>query len=151
MDKKPSQLKNNDYSNAKVDIKPFSDVTAFHGHICPGSAIGYKAAEAAFNELKSDRSADEELVAIIENDSCAVDAVQVVTGCTFGKGNLIFMDHGKQVYTFITRDNEDAVRVSLKSSFSVDAISPELGKLRALVNSGSALETQKSRFKKDGC
>jgi formylmethanofuran dehydrogenase subunit E len=148
MDKKPFESKNNDYSHAKVEMKPFSNVTTFHGHVCPGSAIGYKAAEAAFNELKSDRSADEELVAIVENDSCAVDAVQVVTGCTFGKGNLIFMDHGKQVYTFITRDNEDAIRVSLKSSFSVDAISPELGKLRALVNSGSASETEKAALKK---
>ncbi len=147
MDKKKPELKNNEFYNPKVKMKPFSEVTKFHGHVCPGSAIGYKAAEAALNELKSGRSTDEELVAMVENDSCAVDAIQVVTGCTFGKGNLIFIDLGKQVYTFITKDNEDATRVSLKNSFSVDAISPELGKLRALVNSGSGSETEKIALK----
>ena len=98
----------------------------FHGHICPGSAIGYKASEAGLNELKSNISQDEKIIAIVENDSCAVDAVQVITGCTFGKGNLIFMDHGKQVYTFINRTTNDAVRVSLMDSFSVDTLAPEL-------------------------
>ena len=32
-------------------MKPFSEVTKFHGHICPGSAIGYKAAEAGLTNL----------------------------------------------------------------------------------------------------
>jgi formylmethanofuran dehydrogenase subunit E len=135
------------YDNKKILLKPFSDVTEFHGHICPGSAIGYKAAEAGLNELKSNMSQDEEIVAIVENDSCAVDAVQVLTGCTFGKGNLVFLDHGKQVYTFINRATNDAVRISLKNSFSVDSLAPELGKLRARVNSGIATELEKDDMK----
>jgi hypothetical protein len=49
-----------------IVMKPFSEVTKFHGHVCPGSAIGYKAAETALNELKSDSSQDEEIVAIVE-------------------------------------------------------------------------------------
>jgi len=60
------------------------------------------------------RTYDEELVAIIENDSCAVDAIQVMTGCTFGKGNLIFKDYGKQVYTFIKRPSGEGLRISVK-------------------------------------
>jgi len=130
-------------NNQNISMKPFSEVTEFHGHICPGSAIGYKAAKAGLNELNSHISEDEEIVTIVENDSCAVDAVQVLTGCTFGKGNLLFMDHGKQVYTFINRDTKDAVRVSLKNSFSVDTMAPKLGKLRAKVNSGIATELEK--------
>jgi len=59
------------------------------------------------------RSEDEELVAIVENNSCAVDAVQVMTGCTFGKGNLIFKDYGKQVYTFIKRPSGKSLRISV--------------------------------------
>ena len=128
-------------------MKPFSEVTKFHGHVCPGSAIGYKAVEAGLNELKSEMSQDEEIIAVVENDSCAVDAVQVLTGCTFGKGNLIFKDHGKQVYTFINRKTNDAVRVSLNDSFSVDTLAPQLGKLRALVNSGVATELEKDDLK----
>ncbi len=58
-------------------------------------------------------SEDEELVAIVENDSCAVDAIQVVTGCTFGKGNLIYRDYGKQAYTFLRRPLGEAIRISI--------------------------------------
>lgn len=99
-------------------MKTFDDVVGFHGHTCPGLAFGYRVALSALKAL-GERAADEELVAIVENNSCAVDAVQVVTGCTFGKGNLIFKDYGKQVYTFIRRPSGECVRIS------VDWIFPE--------------------------
>jgi formylmethanofuran dehydrogenase subunit E len=98
----------------------FKDVIDFHGHTCPGLALGYRVALCALN-LLGDRAADEELVAIVENNSCAVDAIQVITGCTFGKGNLIFKDYGKQVYTFMRRPSgikgkkaQQAVRISVQ-------------------------------------
>lgn len=99
-------------------MKTLTDVSEFHGHMCPGLALGYRVSEFALKELGG-RAGDEELVAdefvaIVENDSCAVDAVQVMTGCTFGKGNLIFRDYGKQVYTFIKRPTGEGVRVSVK-------------------------------------
>lgn len=90
-------------------------VVDFHGHFCPGVMIGYRAALIGLERLGSARSEDEELVAIVENDSCAVDAVQVLTGATFGKGNLVYRDHGKQVFTFALRPSGRAVRVSLKA------------------------------------
>lgn len=90
----------------------FEECVRFHGHVCPGLAIGYAAAKAAQRMLGVDRSADEEVVAVVENDSCAVDAVQVVLGCTFGKGNLVFRDWGKQVFTFMDRKTGRAVRIS---------------------------------------
>jgi formylmethanofuran dehydrogenase subunit E len=83
-----------------------------NGHSCPGLALGYRVSQYALREFKG-RSEDEELVAIVENNSCAVDAVQVMTGCTFGKGNLIFRDYGKQVYTFIKRPSGKSVRISV--------------------------------------
>ncbi len=95
-------------------MKSFDDVVKFHGHSCPGLAFGYRAALAAMKEIDMENiSEDEELVAIVENNSCAVDAIQVLTGCTFGKGNLIFRDYGKQVYTFIKRPSGEAVRISV--------------------------------------
>lgn len=130
-----------------LPIKSFKEVTEFHGHVCPGSAIGYKAAEAGLNELESSASSDEEIVAIVENDSCAVDAIQVVTGCTFGKGNLIFLDHGKQVYTFYNRQTNDGVRVALKDSFSVDLLAPKLNQLRAKVHAGNATDLEREDLK----
>ena len=88
------------------------EVIQFHGHLCPGLALGYRVAKAALRELKADRPQDEELVAIVENDSCAVDAIQFITGCTFGKGNLIFRDYGKHVYTLFNRRTNQGVRIS---------------------------------------
>ena len=84
----------------------------FHGHLCPGLLIGYRAARAAALALGLGRSQDEELVAVVENDSCSVDAFQVLLGTTFGKGNLKWLDHGKQVFTVTDRGRARAVRVA---------------------------------------
>jgi formylmethanofuran dehydrogenase subunit E len=74
----------------------------FHGHLCPGLVYGYLVAKEAISLLELKRSNDEEIIAISENDSCAVDALQVLLGATAGKGNLIFKNYGKNAYTIIT-------------------------------------------------
>ena len=89
-------------------------LVAFHGHICPGLAIGYRATVAGLERLGIERAEDEELIAIVENDSCSVDAAQFLAGTTFGKGNFFFRDYGKQVFTFARRDDSHAVRVAIK-------------------------------------
>ena len=94
-------------------MKGFEEVVHFHGHVCPGLAFGFRVAQAAL-EVMGERSLDEELVAVVENRSCAVDAIQVVSGCTFGKGNLVLRDYGKQVYTFLKRPQGEGVRISVK-------------------------------------
>ena len=71
----------------------FRKCVEFHGHMCPGLAIGYSAVKAAESLMKTTASEDEELVCLVENNSCAVDAVQVLLGCTFGKGNLISVSY----------------------------------------------------------
>lgn len=131
----------------KKEIKSFEDAAEFHGHVCPGLAIGYRAAEVALDELFSGRSEDEELVCIVENDACSVDGVQFVAGCTFGKGNLIFRDHGKQVYTFILRDGSDAVRVSQKAEFAMNS-APGAPELMKKFFSGEATEEETSQYHK---
>ncbi|MDD5759266.1 MAG: FmdE family protein [Desulfobulbaceae bacterium] len=91
----------------------FAEVVQFHGHICPGLAMGFRVAVVAVRERASWRAGDEELLAIVENNSCAIDAIQMVTGCTAGKGNLVFRDYGKQVYTFIRRADGAALRLAI--------------------------------------
>lgn len=81
----------------------------FHGHSCPGLAIGIRAAEVALREVG--RSSDEEVVAVVENDNCAVDAIQFLLSCTYGKGNLIHMDYGKLAFNFYRRSDGKAIRV----------------------------------------
>jgi len=83
----------------------------FHGHECPGLAIGYRAAVTALEKLGVNRAKDEELVAIVETDACGVDAIQVIAGCSIGKGNLIYKNHGKQAFTIGNRKTGQAVRV----------------------------------------
>jgi len=138
--------------NKKRKIPGFEEAAKFHGHVCPGLTSGYIAAKAGIEKLKSERDIDEELVTIVENDACGVDAVQVLTGCTIGKGNLIYRDHAKQVFTFICRDSGKAVRVALRASFNIDDIDSKVGELRPKVTAGTATEqeTQEYRKRMDG-
>jgi formylmethanofuran dehydrogenase subunit E len=92
----------------------FQRCVEFHGHICPGLSIGFRAARAAMDWLKENRAEDEELVAIVETDACGADAIQVLTGCTFGKGNFHYRDYGKQAFTLLGRRTGRGVRVCLR-------------------------------------
>jgi len=94
-----------------MNERGFEEIVRFHGHRCPGLAIGYRMTQAALRALDAERAADEEIVAIVENDACGVDAVQVLAGCTFGKGNLVFRDVGKSAYTFYVRSIGRGIRV----------------------------------------
>ena len=96
-------------------------VAEFHGHLCPGLALGYRVATLARKELNLHRSEDEELVAVVENDSCAVDAIQYINGATFGKGNLFFQDHGIHAYSFIERNSGKQIRIELKADIFNDS------------------------------
>ncbi len=129
-----------------VDSDDWRKAVEFHGHICPGLSIGFKAATAGLHSLRENRSEDEEIVAIVETNACGADAVQVLTGCTFGKGNFIFRDHGKNVYSFISRKTGKGVRVALKAgAFQPDERHLELiGKIR----SEAANEDEKAEFKR---
>jgi len=139
--------KNSDNNNNSLSIATFEDAAKFHGHICPGLTMGYVASKAALEMLASHRDSDEELVTIVENDACGVDGVQVLTGCTIGKGNLIFQDHGKQVFTFICRDSKKAVRAALRADFDVSTIDPGIASLRSKVMSGTANDAESAEYK----
>ena len=92
----------------------FQKAAEFHGHTCPGLAMGYRVAK--YVKEHYPRAKDEELVCIAENKSCSVDAIQSLLGCTAGKGNLILKDNGKQVFTVYSRDNNKALRIYFKGN-----------------------------------
>ncbi len=121
-----------------------NQIQAFHGHLCPGLAMGIRAAEIALREIGA-HSADEEVVAVVETDMCAIDAIQFLTGCTFSKGNLIYRDYGKNAYTFMRRSDAKAIRVLTKSAAWGDP-NDEHRQLSAKVRNGTALTEEKSRF-----
>ena len=95
-------------------MKTWQDCVAFHGHECGGLTIGYKASLYAIRLLELEFSADEQVVCISENDACGVDGIQVMLGCSVGKGNLLFHMRGKQAFSFYNRKNGKSVRLVLK-------------------------------------
>jgi formylmethanofuran dehydrogenase subunit E len=118
----------------------------FHGHLCAGLTMGVRAARVALREV-GPHAADEEVVAIVETDMCAVDAIQFLTGCTFGKGNLIHRDVGKNAYTFIRRSDGKAIRVVTRPD-GWPPHDPERGALREKVRAGTATEAEERRYEK---
>ena len=97
-----------------MKIKTWADCAEFHGHECGGLTIGYKAALYAIKLLNIGCAEDEEVVCISENDPCGVDAIQVILGCSVGKGNLLFHIRGKQAFSFYNRLSGKSVRLVLK-------------------------------------
>ena len=97
-----------------IDKNAWERCAAFHGHVCGGLAIGYQAARLATELLNIGYSDDEEIVCVTENDACGVDAIQVLLGCSVGKGNLLFHMRGKQAFSFYDRKNGKSVRLVLK-------------------------------------
>ena len=108
-----------------MDQRLWEKCVEFHGHACPGLAIGCRAAEAAIERLGLKFSADEEIVCVTENDACGVDAIQVMTGCTAGKGNLIHRGTGKMAYSFFDRRSGRSLRVLKKMQPAADERSRE--------------------------
>lgn len=95
-------------------MKTWQDCVTFHGHECGGLTIGYKASLYAIDLLHLEFSDDEQVVCITENDACGVDAIQVMLGCSIGKGNLLFHVRGKQAFSFYNRKTGKSVRLVLK-------------------------------------
>ncbi|NVL90610.1 MAG: formylmethanofuran dehydrogenase [Desulfobacterales bacterium] len=121
---------------------------AFHGHLCPGLVYGYLVAKQAMQLLGLHRSQDEEIVAISENDTCAVDALQVLLGTTVGKGNLIIKDYGKNAFTVLSRSDKQAFRFSRKGYYRYEGEhQEEFGSLETAVAAGNATEKQRIRHK----
>ena len=130
-------------SGTVVDPATVEEIVRFHGHMCPGLAMGIRAAEIALREVGG-HSSDEEVVALTETDMCAVDAIQYLTGCTFGKGNLVHLDHGKNAYTFARRSDGRAVRVSARPG--AFERSPEYGQLSTKVRNNGATQEEQARY-----
>lgn len=102
-----------------------------HGHMCAGQVLGVRMAVLGCLAvgISDPRGADQKkLIAFVEIDRCAADAVNTVTGCRLGKRTLKFFDYGKLAATFLNVKTGDAVRVvALDSSReAADCAFPEI-------------------------
>ncbi len=92
----------------------------FHGHKCPAMPNGLRVGAAAMNALGVERTGDSFLHAILELGdnhcaTCFADGIQVITGCTFGKGNIVKTFKGKWGVTLIDKKTNRAVRITPKA------------------------------------
>jgi formylmethanofuran dehydrogenase subunit E len=94
----------------------FEDGLKLHGHKCPAMPMGLRAGAAAMNKLRVERATDGQLLALVEIGkehcaTCFADGVQMITGCTFGKGNIKRLNYGKWGVTLVDKKRQKAVRV----------------------------------------
>ena len=99
-----------------VDPREFLEAALkLHGHKCPAMSLGLRAGAIAMNRLGIERSQDKNLLALVElgDDHCSHcmgDGAQMITGCTFGEGNIKQLGYGKFGLTLVDRATNRAVR-----------------------------------------
>lgn len=126
-----------------ISSKEIEETIAFHGHSCPGLVIGIRAAEYARSELAE--AAPEDLVCVTETDMCAVDGIQYLTGCTFGKGNLIHRDYGKAAFSFYDRRKKRGIRLVLRAE-ARGGKHPEMSELMRRSREGTLTGQEQERL-----
>jgi formylmethanofuran dehydrogenase subunit E len=128
-----------------LSSEDFNKCVEFHGHLCPGLAIGFQAARILMERLNVRKAPDEELLTIVETDACGTDAIQVMTGCTFGKGNFIFKNYGKHAFSLVDRKRRRGVRVCLRPD--IFKANPEYFSLSEKVQNNEASPIQLEQFR----
>lgn len=94
----------------------FEKAVLFHGHRCPGLAIGVRAAVEAMRILQITDENRDDLCCVSESSACFVDGLQMCCGCTAGNGKLRYNLTGKAAFSFYSGDG--SVRLLLKPSDS---------------------------------
>lgn len=86
----------------------------FHGHWCPGLAIGVRAAWEARKALGT-RMADRHnhIQCLAESSACWLDGIQFVLGSTLGNGALKIDDTGKSAFSFYNPETGESLRYYL--------------------------------------
>ncbi len=109
------------------------------GHACAGLVLGTRLALLGC-ELLGIETPDttKRLMVAAETDRCAVDAIQVVTGCRPGKRTLRLLDYGKLAATFFDEWTGTAVRVAARGDLR--------GRAEALALTPDRLEAQRLAY-----
>ncbi|MCG3207705.1 MAG: hypothetical protein FOGNACKC_01305 [Anaerolineae bacterium] len=69
-----------------------------------------------------------------------------MTGCTYGKGNLIHLDYGKNAFTFYRRSDGKAIRIVTRPDAWSSILDEEHLALRQKMSAGQATEADQQRF-----
>ncbi len=86
-----------------------------HGHICFGLAVGYRASLLVIDKFEIDPlTKEDELVVVMQENSCCEDAVRMTTGCSWQNGTLVVQQCGRAVFIFYNNTVGKAIRLTLK-------------------------------------
>ena len=128
-----------------IDQNLIDKTIDFHGHSCPGLAIGIRLSELAMERLNITNS--QSPLCVAETDMCGLDAVQFLTGCTYGKGNLVHKDYGKSGFTFFDRAGGKGFRaVFIKKLQKSDQEREQMVSLMDKVMQGTATREENRRY-----
>jgi len=134
-------------SDVTSQMKDLTAIAGFHGHLCGGIAFAYRVVGAALRELDIQDDPGKRLVARVETaDACGIDTLQVIAGCTMGRGNLKVLDYGKHAFTFIDKRSGRAVRIVRSKDWSLDAIDPVAAGMRERVMKDQATDEERADF-----
>ena len=88
----------------------FNQIVEFHGHRCPGIAYGLRIALAGMNKISATK--ESELKIESPTNSCPLDAIQVITGCTIGNGKLRIQPNDEFGFTFTNISSGKSVTIT---------------------------------------
>lgn len=105
-----------------IEKTPWEQVIDFHGHTCPGIALGYRVAIIAQKELGLRPAPDSELLVKASTHSCALDAFQIINKATVGRGALIIEETHEHIYQFYFTGTQAVLKITLNPSL-IDQLS----------------------------
>jgi formylmethanofuran dehydrogenase subunit E len=91
-----------------------------HGHLCGGMPLGFRAGLAALKKMDVERELNMAMLVFVETGTghaagCFADGVQLVTGCTYGKGLIERTEYGKWALNLVEQSTRRAVRVAVRT------------------------------------
>ena len=98
----------------KKDIKLNGKRCEISTRLQEGDILSMFLKEMCIRDRELTFSEDEQVVCVAENDACGIDGIQVMLGCSVGKGNLLFHLTGKQAFSVYNRETGKSVRLVLK-------------------------------------
>lgn len=99
-----------------IEKTPWEQVIEFHGHTCPGIALGYRVAQIAKRELSISQTSNPAPAILVKayTHSCAIDAFQIINQATYGRGYLIVEEKKHHVYQF-ENNKSDKLQITIHS------------------------------------
>lgn len=91
----------------------WEEAVKFHGHECPGLAIGIRACEAIISKMNI-KPEEDKIICITENNTCPVDGIKYVLGCDYDKKNLFYKESGELAFNIFNTSNNDSLRIIYK-------------------------------------